>query len=129
MSRKRDIEHQEQKALFRWADYQSHAIPPLELLFAIPNGGDRNAVVAAKLKAEGVRAGVPDVCLPVARNGHNALYIELKRPADPFRKIRAGAVRAEQQQWIARLREAGNHVVVAYGWDQARQAILDYLEE
>lgn len=126
---RRDIEHREQKSLFKWASFAAHEHPELELIFAIPNGGDRNKTVAAKLKAEGVRAGVPDICLPVPRNGHHALYIEMKRPADPVRGIRKGAVRSEQRVWIGRLRDAGNHVVVAYGWDAAKDAILNYLEQ
>lgn len=31
------------------------------LVFAIPNGGNRNVVLATRLKAEGVTAGVPDL--------------------------------------------------------------------
>jgi hypothetical protein len=31
-----------------------------------------------KLKAEGVRAGVADLCLPAARRGYHGLYIEMK---------------------------------------------------
>lgn len=129
MTTRRDIEHREQRALFEWARLQSRRTPELDLMYAIPNGGDRNPVVAGKLKAEGVRAGVPDICLPVARNGHHALYIELKRPADPVRGVRAGQVTDAQHRWSVLLRDAGNHVVVAYGWDAAREAIIDYLEE
>lgn len=46
--------------------------------FAIPNGGKRNVIVAQKMKAEGVRAGIPDLCLPVMRGGYGGMYIELK---------------------------------------------------
>jgi hypothetical protein len=50
----------------------------LKLLYAVPNGGDRNLRVARKLKAEGVLAGVADLCLPAARRGYHGLYIEMK---------------------------------------------------
>ena len=62
-------EHQEQAALFRWAWFAQVKHPALALLYAIPNGGHRHKAVAARMKAEGVKAGVPDLCLPVARGG------------------------------------------------------------
>lgn len=45
-------------------------------VFAIPNGGRRDAVTGAKLKAEGVSAGVADliILLPIG----NALFVEVK---------------------------------------------------
>ena len=53
-------EHDEQVLIFKWARLSEGRWPELALLFAIPNGGHRHKAVAAKLKAEGVRAGVPD---------------------------------------------------------------------
>jgi len=120
-------EHAEQAALFRWAALASRVHPELRLLFAVPNGGARNKRTAGMLKAEGVRAGVPDVCLPVPRNGLGALYIELKRPGVPGRA--KGALRPAQREWLAALQEAGNCVAVAYGWEQARGVIERYLSE
>jgi hypothetical protein len=52
--------------------------PELVWLFAIPNGGDRNIAVAANLKAEGVKSGVADLLLPVARYGYHGFFIEMK---------------------------------------------------
>jgi hypothetical protein len=49
----------------------------LKLLYAVPNGGDRNLRVPRKLKAEGVMAGVADLCLPAARRGYHGLYLEI----------------------------------------------------
>lgn len=120
-------EHAEQAALFRWAALASRAHPELRLLYAIPNGGARNKATAGRLKAEGVRAGVPDVCLPVPRNGLGALYIELKRPGEPGRA--KGALRPAQREWLAALQEAGNAVAVAHGWIEARGVIERYLSE
>jgi hypothetical protein len=92
---------------------------PLDLLYAIPNGGERNVLVAAKLKAEGVRAGVPDLHMPVARGGHHSLYIEMKKTG--------GRLSDVQIRFIAALEAAGNKVVVAYGWKEAVEAIKQYL--
>ena len=113
-------ESQEQSALFEWAQLLERRTPELRLLFAIPNGGLRNKVVAAKLKAEGVKSGVPDVCLPVARNEHNGLFIEMKRRKD-------GKVSLEQAEWIRLLIEQGYKVMVCRGFDEAKKTIEEYL--
>ena len=73
----RDIEHGEQVAVFEWSKWHFKKHPGLRLMFAIPNGGDRHEVVAAKLKAEGVKPDVPDIFLPVARCGFNGLFFRL----------------------------------------------------
>ena len=70
----RDLEHKLQCLCVEWFRYWY----PKGTIFAIPNGGARNVVTAAKLKAEGVLAGVPDLCVPMARCGFHGLYIELK---------------------------------------------------
>jgi hypothetical protein len=59
----RELERQHQVALIKWVRAIKDAYPVLKLLYAVPNGGDRNINVARKLKAEGVLAGVADLCL------------------------------------------------------------------
>jgi hypothetical protein len=54
-------------------------IPDVYLHGRVPNDGLRPTVTAARLTTEGVRRGVPDICLPVARGGYHGVYIELKR--------------------------------------------------
>ena len=63
----------EQQSLFRWAAYQSGKYPELKLLYHVPNGGSRNKAEAGRFKAEGVKAGVPDLCLPVPRGEFHGL--------------------------------------------------------
>lgn len=113
-------EHVEQMRLFQWAHYARGSHPELRLLYAVPNGGARHKAVAAKLKAEGVRAGVPDVCLPVARGGFHGLYIELKRQ-------RGTRPSAEQREWLAALMDAGYRATWCPGWEAARDVIETYL--
>ncbi len=121
MSRSRELEHKEQKALFTWAGYQKCKIPALDLLYAIPNGGHRHKSVAQKLRAEGVRAGMPDVHLPVACQGSHSLYIEMKvKPNKPTPK---------QLNRLAALRDAGNMTAVCYSFEEARDTILSYLHD
>lgn len=112
-------EHQEQVALFQWAALSG--ISELRLMFAIPNGGHRHVAVAAKLKAEGVKPGIPDIFLPVADDyrGHIGLWIEMKSA-----KGRATPI---QKQWHADLQQQGYCVAVCHGWQEAQKAILIYL--
>lgn len=117
----RHDEHNEQVSLMAWAEWAAIDRPELALLFAIPNGGARDAVTGAKMKAEGVKRGVPDLFLPVARNGYHGLFIEMKRRD-------GGRITPEQQRWIDRLTEQGYRVVVCYGRDEAETAIVTYLE-
>ncbi len=114
-------EHEEQCLLFEWAAYMKHKHPELGLLFAIPNGGLRNMVVAIQLKAEGVKAGVPDICLPVARGGHHGLYIEMKRKE-------GSQARTGQREWIRALLNEGYLAVICKGADEAIKTICNYLE-
>jgi hypothetical protein len=95
--------------------------PVLRKAYAIPNGGHRHKAVAAKLKAEGVKAGVPDICLPVARGEYHALYIELK----------AGKNKPtpSQKGWIKALKEEGNLAICCHGWIEAKNVIVNYLKE
>lgn len=115
-------EHDEQVMLIQTCETLYARLPELRLLFAIPNGGQRSKAVAGKLKAEGVRAGVPDLFLPVARRGHHGMFIEMKR-ADG-----SNHATPEQAAWLSCLRAQGYHCVVAYGATQAIEEILSYLE-
>lgn len=112
-------EHEQQKALVRWAAMRVALYPELELLFSVPNGGKRDARTGAMLKAEGLKRGVPDLCLPVARQGWHGLFIELKWDA--------GKPKPEQVWWSDRLTEQGYLAVVCYGWAEAVNVLCDYL--
>jgi hypothetical protein len=113
-------EHQEQVTLFQWAATQLVPYPELEYLHAVPNGGQRHKAVAGKLKAEGVKPGVPDIFLDVARNGYFGLRLELKRRFD-------GYPTPAQRVWGAQLERQGYQCVVCRGWEHARDVILEYL--
>ena len=112
-------EHAEQAALFSWADFARGRYTELVLMFAIPNGGHRHKAVAVRMKAEGVKPGVPDICLPVPRGPWHGLYIELK--------TEAGSVSREQRHWLALLSRQGYLAEVCRGWKQAQAVIEDYL--
>lgn len=114
-------EHAEQAALCRWwAMYARSRRLPESLLFAIPNGGRRDAVTGARLKAEGVRAGAPDMFLAVPRKNAPGLFLELK-------KQKGGRVSENQKTMHEALSQAGYPVCVCRGWDEARREIEKYL--
>lgn len=112
-------EANEQAALFRWAAFSSGKHPELRLLYHIPNGGSRHPAEAANLKRQGVKAGVPDICLPVARGGFHGLYIELK--AGKNKPTEA------QVEWIEALAKERYAAVVCYGAEEAQEAVGEYL--
>ena len=109
----------EQEALFAWARVMERQIPELALLHHIPNGGFRFKSTAAAMKRQGVKAGVPDLSLPVARGRFHGLFVELKRKG-------AGPTSA-QGGWISELNRQGYYACVCEGWEAARETILGYL--
>jgi hypothetical protein len=113
-------EHEHQKSLFTWAAYNVRRAPELDLMYAIPNAGKRTVRQGAYMKAEGLKAGVPDICLPVARQGYSALYIELKQP-------KKGRMSDAQTEWQEKLSANGNLAVTCYGWEEARDTVKRYL--
>lgn len=104
----------EQEAVVNYCEYKK--IP----IFAIPNGGRRNKKEAYWLKRTGVKSGVPDLCIPVARKGYHGLYIEMKygrnKPTD------------EQEKWIALLNDNGYCATVCVGAKEAMNFINWYFE-
>jgi hypothetical protein len=111
------------------------AVPELKWIHHIPNGGSRGNDVrsqqirGAKLKAEGVRSGVSDICLPVRRAGCSGLYIEMKRPSEkPKREGSRGGISDEQRDFGAFIQSQGFGFVVCYSWEEARDIIIAYLK-
>lgn len=124
----------EQTILFTWANFADNDrnIPRiivngqdrsvLDFLYAVPNGGKRNIKTAADLKAEGVKAGVPDISLPYPTSRHHGLYIEMKRE-------KGGRVSDKQKEWLEYLNSVGYLAVVCKGFEEAKDCILQYLAE
>ena len=112
--------HDEQVALFEWARVSVNTYPELCNMFAIPNGGARHKAVAGKLKMEGVRAGVPDICLAVANHKHHGLFIEMK--------FGQNKLQDEQKAWKDKLEIEKYAHVVCYTWIEAKDEITKYLE-
>lgn len=114
-------ESEEQQALFQWAENLTYLYPELELLHHIPNEGKRSKAYGAKLRKEGLKEGVPDVHLPVARGQYHSLYIEMKRRSD-------SVTSQPQRRWIRNLKKYGNAAYVCHGWEEAARVIEEYLK-
>lgn len=111
-------------------------VEELRWLFAIPNGGLRDKVTAAKLKHEGVKPGVPDLMLPLPCRDYAGLFVEMKRPEQREEGVRkasrikraAGSTSNVQDEWIGQLRHVGYAVAVAFSWRDAAQQLQSYVE-
>lgn len=114
-------EDAEQARIFEWAFWERGAMPELDMLFAVPNGGYRNKATAGRMKATGTKPGVPDMCLPVPVGKYHGLYIELKRQ-------KGGTVSAAQKMWILKLNQQGYLARVCHGADEAINLIKAYME-
>lgn len=115
-------ESQEQQRLFQWARMMEGKHPELALLYHIPNEGKRSRATGRRMVAEGLRKGVPDICLPVARGYKHGLYIELKR-------TKGARVSPNQGEWLLRLTDQGYEAVICYGWETAAAVIENYLKQ
>lgn len=98
-------EHQEQVLFIQWfrRTYKDVRI------FAIPNGEARSKSVGARLKAEGVSAGVPDLFIPAWNT-----WIEMKRS-------KGGRTSDKQKDWLTYLESVGHKVFVCAGFDNAKK--------
>lgn len=112
-------EHVEAVNLVRWVSYQIAVKPALRLFHAIPNGGARSKATAGKLKAEGVKSGVLDYMLPVARGPWHGLYLELK--------ALDGRPTPQQTRFAQDVIAEGYAAVFCKGWSDAARALDEYL--
>ena len=108
-------EYQEQVSFIRWVASN----PILSFMFHIPNGGHRSLHEGVKFKALGVKRGVPDLFLPLPRNGKHGLWIEFKRTV-------GGKVSVEQQTFLDKMTSLGYEVAVCRGCEEAIRVTKSY---
>ena len=110
-------EEQMQAAVIAWADAQTH--PALKWLFHVPNGGHRDPATAGRMKAAGVRRGVPDLLLPWSTGMDVGLAIEMKRkPNKPT---------PEQLAWLEYLFNEGWATHICYSAEEAIAVLEAYV--
>lgn len=113
-------ENEIQAAYFKWVELRKRTHPELALAFHIPNGSHKSPAARGLFKQIGLKAGVPDVCLPVeGEDGELCLWIEFKS--------KRGQISDEQYDWQSRLRRYGHNVVVCRDWADAANETLKHL--
>lgn len=116
-------ESQIQSSFILWCNFylNQKLYPELDLIFSIPNGAwTKNVRVAVKLKREGLKPGVPDTFLPVARGIYHGLFIEFKRNTKSKKSD-------NQIEWKNKLRKQGYCVLLAISCEGAIKIIKKYL--
>ena len=113
-------EHNEQVALFKYIRFKANSDIRYKMIYAIPNGGHRNEIVAKKLKDEGVKAGVADVAVDVPCNGYHGLKIEMKAGKNRVTK--------EQAEFLKMAAQFGYATAVCYTAEEAIKTIEAYLD-
>lgn len=116
---KHPTENEIQAAYFKWVDIRKRTVPELELVFHIPNGSHKSPRARQIFKAIGLKAGVPDVLVPVEGESGLSLWIEFKS--------KKGRVSDEQEQWHSRLRLYGHDVAICRDWAEAANKTLEHL--
>lgn len=113
-------ETQEQISLIKWSQQPSvrQQYPELKFLFHVPNER-ADKVEAANLKRMGVKPGIPDLMLPVPSGEYHGLFIEMKKIG--------GWPSADQLWWLEHLKANGYAAFVCYGWQQASEVLMWYL--
>lgn len=112
-------EETEQVLVMEWARNHEILYPELKLLHHVPNGGKRTKQEAAILKLMGVKKGIPDLTMPVARGCYKGLYIEMKYGTNKMT--------VEQKEIMKKLEEQGHYVCVCYSAAAAIKVLEKYL--
>lgn len=115
----RNIEHRLQSNMIRW--YRLQYPHMAHNLFAVPNGSKRDAVTAAKLKEEGVLAGVADLILLKSNRFYGALLIEVKTPT--------GRQSDSQKEWQQLITADGYKYVIVRSLDDFIREVKQYISD
>jgi hypothetical protein len=111
------LEEEEHLAFMQWASL--HPICKAHLIH-IPNEGNRGAWGGRKMKMKGLKAGVSDFFLAYPTSSSSGLWIELKRTV-------LYRISPEQREWITLMKNAGYDADFAYGWEDAKNIVEQYL--
>ena len=105
----------------RWLDMMALQDWRFGCVFHVPNGGQRHIAVARKLKAMGVKPGIPDYVCPVPSNGFNGMVVELKVPG--------GRLSEHQKRWMEIFKRLHYRCAVCYEVEPFKHGFLEYFNE
>lgn len=110
----------EQEKVIKWARDNENNYPFLWLLHSSLNGVKLSKNQAGRAKTQGMLSGVPDLFLPVPKNGFHGLYIEMKSEK--------GRVSVSQSRFLSVTNELGYQSIVCYSSEDAIEKINEYLK-
>jgi len=127
LRRKRELAKGEQREQI---DVHIHCVENSIDMFAIPNGTYKSQRASGMFKAEGLKAGVPDLFFPIANKYYHGLFIEMKKRPKILNSGKKSfawiKVSKEQEEWVQKLRNNGYEAKVCYGADEAIEVIDFY---
>lgn len=90
------------------------------MMFAVPNGGKRDAKTGARMKYEGAVRGVADLILLIPKKGYASLCIEMKTPK--------GIQSEYQQTWQKETEKYRNKYVICHSLHEFMNEVKSYLQ-
>jgi hypothetical protein len=111
-------EHDLQVECLRWLRYAHPGV----LCYAIPNGSYKTITTARAMRDEGLKAGMPDLHIPIARGGYHSLYIEMKNG-------KAGKLSEAQKEVLEILRRERNKVAICRNLEEFQEEINKYFSQ
>lgn len=109
-------EHYEQVRVFHCIELEDENL--YDCMSAVPNGGLRSAKTGADLKAEGAKAGYPDILIDLPAGVYHGARIELKAAG--------GSASSEQITSLNRLTSRGYYCALCFGWEDAVNVLRLY---
>ena len=110
----------EQAKVIAWARASERNYPYLQLLHCSLNGVKMTKAQAGRAIAQGMLSGVPDLFLPVPKNGYHGLFIEMKYGSNK--------VTENQEKFLQNAANVGYAISVCYSANEAIKRIEDYYE-
>ena len=110
----------EQAKVIAWARANENNYPYLWMLHSSLNGVKMTKAQAGRAIAQGMLSGVPDLFLPVPKNGYHGLFIEMKYGSNK--------VTENQEKFLQNAANVGYAISVCYSANEAMKRIEDYYE-
>jgi hypothetical protein len=104
-----------QQSCVKWFKYRY----PYILIAAFPNEGKRTVQSAARMKAEGLLSGMPDLFICFGNSAYHGLFVEMK--------FGNGKTTTNQDEVIAKLTKQGYQVAVVNSLDMFIETVDNYL--
>ena len=110
----------EQAKVIAWARANENNYPYLWMLHSSLNGVKMTKAQAGRAIAQGMLSGVPDLFLPVPKNGYHGLFIEMKYGSNK--------VTEDQEKFLQNAANVGYAISVCYSANEAIKRIENYYE-